>query len=155
MKPPDHAFLFDGTADLYKGAGRSAPHRSKICRTVEKECSVRRAEFEKVMQYHSERELQDDFGCGFRHRAQPVPASFSRGGRGEAPTTKTNWLCAWCAASWRILTQIAGSGSFVPSPGRSASGTGAGRAVAERVEAKNRGKRKHGIIEAGEDMEEG
>ena len=52
---------------------------------------------------------------------------------------RANWLCAWCAASWRILTQIAGSGSFLHSPGRSASGTGTGRAVAERVEAKNRG----------------
>ena len=38
---------------------------AKYARTVEKEGAVRQAEFEKVMQYHSERELQDDFGWGF------------------------------------------------------------------------------------------
>ena len=43
---------------------------AKYARTVEKECSVRQAEFEKVMQYHSERELQDDFGWGFITEAQ-------------------------------------------------------------------------------------
>ena len=43
---------------------------AKYARTMEKESSVRQAEFEKVMQYHSEREIQDDFGWGFITEAQ-------------------------------------------------------------------------------------
>lgn len=43
---------------------------AKYARTVEKEGAVRQAEFEKVVQYHSERAIQDDFGWGFITEAQ-------------------------------------------------------------------------------------
>ena len=113
------------------------------------------------MQYHSERELQDDFGWGFITEAQyDRYRSFSAGGRlpwSSCRRQRANWLCAWCAASWRILTQIAGSGSF---SALSPEDQQAERARAEQSQKEWKRKiaelkRKRGIIEASEDMEEG
>ena len=69
LKPRDHGYLMEAAA-CTKVLEDLRRIEAKYARTVEKECSVRQAEFEKVMQYHSERELQDDFGWGFITEAQ-------------------------------------------------------------------------------------
>lgn len=126
LKPRDHGYLMEAAA-YTKVLGDLRRIEAKYARTVDKESSVRQAEFEKVMQYHSEREIQDDFGWGFITEAQydRYRLLFNRGRQPwrSCRRQRANWLCAWCDASWRILTQIAGSGSFRTFPGRSASGT--------------------------------
>ena len=69
LKLRDHGYLMEAAA-CTKVLEDLRRIEAKYARTVEKECSVRQAEFEKVMQYHSERELQDDFGWGFITEAQ-------------------------------------------------------------------------------------
>ena len=69
LKPQDHGYLMEAAA-CTKVLGDLRRIEAKYARTVEKESSVRQAEFEKVMQYHSEREIQDDFGWGFITEAQ-------------------------------------------------------------------------------------
>lgn len=80
LKPRDYGYLMEAAA-CTKVLEDLRRIEAKYARTVEKEGAVRQAEFEKVMQYHSERELQDDFGWGFITEApiRPVPASFSAG----------------------------------------------------------------------------
>ena len=112
LKLRDHGYLMEAAA-CTKVLEDLRRIEAKYARTVEKEGAVRQAEFEKVMQYHSERELQDDFGWGFITEAQydRYRLLFQQGQAAmeQLPPTK-------CAASWRILTQIAGSGSFLHSP---------------------------------------
>ena len=69
LKPRDHGYLMEAAACI-KVLEDLRHIEAKYARTVEKEGAVRQAEFEKVMQYHSERELQDDFGWGFITEAQ-------------------------------------------------------------------------------------
>ena len=69
LKPRDHGYLMEAAA-CTKVLEDLRRIEAKYARTVEKEGAVRQAEFEKVMQYHSERELQDDFGWGFITEAQ-------------------------------------------------------------------------------------
>ena len=69
LKPRDYGYLMEAAA-CTKVLEDLRRIEAKYARTVEKEGAVRQAEFEKVMQYHSERELQDDFGWGFITEAQ-------------------------------------------------------------------------------------
>ena len=69
LKLRDHGYLMEAAA-CTKVLEDLRRIEAKYARTVEKEGAVRQAEFEKVMQYHSERELQDDFGWGFITEAQ-------------------------------------------------------------------------------------
>lgn len=143
LKPRDHGYLMEAAA-CTKVLEDLRRIEAKYARTVEKECSVRQAEFEKVMQYHSERELQDDFGWGFITEAQydRYRLLFQQGQAAmeQLPPTKSELALRLVR---RIMADIdadrRGVGVFCTLPGRSASGTGTGRAVAERVEAKNRG----------------
>lgn len=119
LKPRDYGYLMEAAA-CTKVLEDLRRIEAKYARTVEKEGAVRQAEFEKVMQYHSERELQDDFGWGFITEAQydRYRLLFQQGQAAmeQLPPTKSELALRWCAASWRILTQIAGSGSFLHSP---------------------------------------
>ena len=131
LKLRDHGYLMEAAA-CTKVLEDLRRIEAKYARTVEKEGAVRQAEFEKVMQYHSERELQDDFGWGFITEAQydRYRLLFQQGQAAmeQLPPTKSELALRLVR---RIMADI--------DPGRSASGTGTGRAVAERVEAKNRG----------------
>ena len=69
LKPRDHGYLMEAAACV-KVLGDLQRIEAKFARAVERESAARQAEFEKVMQYHSERELQDDFGWGFITEAQ-------------------------------------------------------------------------------------
>ena len=142
LKPRDHGYLMEAAACI-KVLEDLRHIEAKYARTVEKEGAVRQAEFEKVMQYHSERELQDDFGWGFITEAQydRYRLFFSRGRLpwSSCRRQRANWLCAWCAASWRILTQIAGSGSFLHSPRKISKRNGHGPSSRRKSGAKNRG----------------
>ena len=51
LKPRDHGYLMEAAA-CTKVLEDLRRIEAKYARTVEKECSVRQAEFEKVMQYH-------------------------------------------------------------------------------------------------------
>lgn len=119
LKLRDHGYLMEAAA-CTKVLEDLRRIEAKYARTVEKEGAVRQAEFEKVMQYHSERELQDDFGWGFITEAQydRYRLLFQQGQAAmeQLPPTKSELALRLCAASWRILTQIAGSGSFLHSP---------------------------------------
>lgn len=134
---------------------------AKYARTVEKECSVRQAEFEKVMQYHSERELQDDFGWGFITEAQydRYRLLFQQGQAAmeRCRRQRANWLCAWCAC---IMADIDADRREWEFSALSPEDQQAERARAEQSQKEWKRKiaelkRKRGIIEAGEDMEEG
>ena len=52
LKPRDHGYLMEAAA-CTKVLEDLRRIEAKYARTVEKECSVRQAEFEKVMQYNS------------------------------------------------------------------------------------------------------
>ena len=69
LKPRDHGYLMEAAACV-KVLGDLQRIEAKFARAVERESAARQAEFEKVMQYHSKRELQDDFGWGFITEAQ-------------------------------------------------------------------------------------
>ena len=140
LKPRDYGYLMEAAA-CTKVLEDLRRIEAKYARTVEKECSVRQAEFEKVMQYHSERELQDDFGWGFITEAQ-----YDR---------------------YRLLFQQGQAAMDIDADRRegefsalSPEDQQAERARAEQSQKEWKRKiaelkRKRGIIEAGEDMEEG
>ena len=69
LKPRDHGYLMEAAACV-KVLGDLQRIEAKFARAVERESAARQAEFEKVMQYHSEDEIQDDFGWGFITDAQ-------------------------------------------------------------------------------------
>lgn len=56
LKPRDHGYLMEAAA-CTKVLGDLRRIEAKYARMVEKEGTVRQAEFEKAMQYHSEREM--------------------------------------------------------------------------------------------------
>lgn len=97
LKLRDHGYLMEAAA-CTKVLEDLRRIEAKYARTVEKEGAVRQAEFEKVMQYHSERELQDDFGWGFITEAQydRYRLLFSRGRLpwSSCRRQRANWLCA-------------------------------------------------------------
>ena len=132
-----------------------------VCPTVEKECSVRQAEFEKVMQYHSERELQDDFGWGFITEAQydRYRLLFQQGQAAmeQLPPTKSELALRLVR---RIMADIDADRREGEFSALSPEDQQAERARAEQSQKEWKRKiaelkRKRGIIEAGEDMEEG
>ena len=134
---------------------------AKYARTVEKECSVRQAEFEKVMQYHSERELQDDFGWGFITEAQydRYRLLFQQGQAAmeQLPPTKSELALRLVR---RIMADIDADRRECEFSALSPEDQQAERARAEQSQKEWKRKiaelkRKRGIIEAGEDMEEG
>ena len=134
---------------------------AKYARTVEKECSVRQAEFEKVMQYHSERELQDDFGWGFITEAQydRYRLLFQQGQAAmeQLPPTKSELALRLVR---RIMADIDADRREGEFSALSPEDQQAERARAEQSQKEWKRKiaelkRKRGIIEAGEDMEEG
>ena len=126
LKPRDHGYLMEAAActKVLEGLRRI---EAKFARAVERESAARHAEFEKVMQYHSERELQDDFGWGFITEAQydRYRLLFQQGQAvmEQLPPTKSELALRLSQKEWK-------------------------RKIAEL-------KRKRGIIEASEDMEEG
>lgn len=69
LKPRDHGYLMEATA-CTKVLGDLRRIEAKLVRSVEKEAATRLSEFEKVMQYGSEREIQDDYGWGIITEAQ-------------------------------------------------------------------------------------
>ena len=139
LKPRDQGYLMEAAA-CTKVLEDLRRIEAKYARTVEKECSVRQAEFEKVMQYHSKRELQDDFGWGFITEAQydRYRLLFQQGQAAmeQLPPTKSELALRLVR---RIMADIDADRREWEFSARSTSGTGAGRAVAERVEAKSRG----------------
>lgn len=143
LKPRDHGYLMEAAACV-KVLGDLSRIEAKYARTVEKEGAVRQAEFEKVMQYHSEREIQDDFGWGFITEAQydRYRLLFQQGQAAmeQLPPTKSELALRLVR---RIMADIDADRRewefSALSPEDQRAGTGAGRAVAERVEAKNRG----------------
>ena len=160
LKPRDHGYLMEAAA-CTKVLEDLRRIEAKYARTVEKEGAVRQAEFEKVMQYHSERELQDDFGWGFITEAQydRYRLLFQQGQAAmeQLPPTKSELALRLVR---RIMADIdadrRGGGVFCTLPGRSASGTGTAEQSQKEWKRKIAElKRKRGIIEAGEDMEEG
>ena len=148
LKPRDHGYLMEAAA-CTKVLEDLRRIEAKYARTVEKECSVRQAEFEKVMQYHSERELQDDFGWGFITEAQydRYRLLFQQG---QAAMRLVR----------RIMADIDADRREWEFSALSPEDQQAERARAEQSQKEWKRKiaelkRKRGIIEAGEDMEEG
>ena len=136
LKPRDHGYLMEAAA-CTKVLEDLRRIEAKYARTVEKECSVRQAEFEKVMQYHSERELQDDFGWGFITEAQydRYRLLFQQG---QAAADRREWEFSALSPEDQQAERARAEQSQKEWK----------RKIAEL-------KRKRGIIEAGEDMEEG
>ena len=134
---------------------------AKYARTVEKGGAVRQAEFEKVIQYHSEREIQDDFGWGFITEAQydRYRLLFQQGQAAmeQLPPTKSELALRLVR---RIMADIDADLREWEISALSTEDQQAERARAEREQNEWKRKiaelkRKRGIIEAGEDLEEG
>lgn len=160
LKPRDHGYLMEAAACI-KVLEDLRHIEAKYARTVEKECSVRQAEFEKVMQYHSERELQDDFGWGFITEAQydRYRLLFQQGQAAmeQLPPTKSELALRLVR---RIMADIDADRREGEFSALSPEDQQAERARAEQSQKEWKRKiaelkRKRGIIEAGEDMEEG
>ena len=160
LKPRDHGYLMEAAA-CTKVLGDLRRIEAKYARTMEKESSVRQAEFEKVMQYHSERELQDDFGWGFITEAQydRYRLLFQQGQAAmeQLPPTKSELALRLVR---RIMADIAADRREGEFSALSPEDQQAERARAEQSQKEWKRKvaelkRKRGIIEAGEDMEEG
>ena len=155
LKPRDHGYLMEAAA-YTKVLGDLRRIEAKYARTVDKESSVRQAEFEKVMQYHSEREIQDDFGWGFITEAQydRYRLLFQQGQAAmeKLPPTKSELALR--------LVDIDADRREWEFSALSPEDQQAERARAEREQNEWKRKiaelkRKRGIIEAGEDLEEG
>ena len=69
LKPRDHGYLMEAAA-CTKVTKELRRIEVKFARAVDREIAARKSEFEKVMQYGSEREIQDDYGWGFITEAQ-------------------------------------------------------------------------------------
>ena len=161
LKPRDHGYLMEAAACI-KVLEDLRRIEAKYARTVEKEGAVRQAEFEKVMQYHSERELQDDFGWGFITEAQydRYRLLFQQG---QAAMEQVDAVYPHLVAERlvrRIMADIDADRREWEFSALSPEDQQAERARAEQSQKEWRRKiaelkRKRGIIEAGEDMEEG
>lgn len=160
LKPQDHGYLMEAAA-CTKVLGDLRRIEAKYARTVEKEGAVRQAEFEKVMQYHSEREIQDDFGWGFITEAQydRYRLLFQQGQAAmeQLPPTKSELALRLVR---RIMADIDADRLEWEFSALSPEDQQAERARAEREQNEWKRKiaelkRKRGIIEAVEDMEEG
>lgn len=160
LKPRDHGYLMEAAACV-KVLGDLQRIEAKFARAVERESAARQAEFEKVMQYHSERELQDDFGWGFITEAQydRYRLLFQQGQAAmeQLPPTKSELALRLVR---RIMADIDADRREWESSALSPEDQRAERARAEQSQKEWKRKvaelkRKRGIIEAGEDMEEG
>ena len=160
LKPRDHGYLMEAAACV-KVLGDLQRIEAKFARAVEREGSVRQAEFEKVMQYHSERELQDDFGWGFITEAQydRYRLLFQQGQAAmeQLPPTKSELALRLVR---RIMAYIDADRREWEFSALSPEDQQAERARAEQSQKEWKRKiaelkRKRGIIEASEDMEEG
>lgn len=160
LKPRDHGYLMEAAACV-KVLGDLQRIEAKFARAVERESAARQAEFEKVMQYHSERELQDDFGWGFITEAQydRYRLLFQQGQAAmeQLPPTKSELALRLVR---RIMADIDADRREWEFFALSPEDQRAERARAEQSQKEWKRKvaelkRKRGIIEAGEDMEEG
>lgn len=160
LKPRDHGYLMEAAACV-KVLGDLQRIEAKFARAVERESAARQAEFEKVMQYHSERELQDDFGWGFITEAQydRYRLLFQQGQAAmeQLPPTKSELALRLVR---RIMADIDADRREGEFSALSPEDQRAERARAEQSQKEWKRKiaelkRKRGIIEAGEDMEEG
>ena len=159
LKPRDHGYLMEAAACV-KVLGDLQRIEAKFARAVERESAARQAEFEKVMQYHSERELQDDFGWGFITEAQydRYRLLFQQGQAAmEQLPTKSELALRLVR---RIMADIDADRREWEFSALSPEDQRAERARAEQSQKEWKRKvaelkRKRGIIEAGEDMEEG
>ena len=160
LKPRDHGYLMEAAACV-KVLGDLQRIEAKFARAVERESAARQAEFEKVMQYHSERELQDDFGWGFITEAQydRYRLLFQQGQAAmeQLPPTKSELALRLVR---RIMSDIDADRREWEFSALSPEDQRAERARAEQSQKEWKRKvaelkRKRGIIEAGEDMEEG
>lgn len=160
LKPRDHGYLMEAAACV-KVLGDLQRIEAKFARAVERESAARQAEFEKVMQYHSERELQDDFGWGFITEAQydRYRLLFQQGQAAmeQLPPTKSELALRLVR---RIMADIDADRREWAFSALSPEDQRAERARAEQSQKEWKRKvaelkRKRGIIEAGEDMEEG
>ena len=151
LKPRDHGYLMEAAA---------CTKVLEDLRRIEAKYA-RQAEFEKVMQYHSERELQDDFGWGFITEAQydRYRLLFQQGQAAmeQLPPTKSELALRLVR---RIMADIDADRREWEFSALSPEDQQAERARAEQSQKEWKRKiaelkRKRGIIEAGEDMEEG
>ena len=150
LKPRDHGYLMEAAA-CTKVLEDLRRIEAKYARTVEKECSVRQAEFEKVMQYHSERELEAQYDR-YRLLFQQGQAAME-----QLPPTKSELALRLVR---RIMADIDADRREWEFSALSPEDQQAERARAEQSQKEWKRKiaelkRKRGIIEAGEDMEEG
>lgn len=67
--PEAHGYLIEAKA-CKKIVAELDRLSAKYQRTVEREKAAKEAEFETVMQYRNEREIQDDYGCEYITEAQ-------------------------------------------------------------------------------------
>ena len=160
LKPRDHGYLMEAAACV-KVLGDLQRIEAKFARAVERESAARQAEFEKVMQYHSKRELQDDFGWGFITEAQydryRLLFQQGRAAMEQLPPTKSELALRLVR---RIMADIDADRREWEFSALSPEDQQAERARAEQSQKEWKRKvaelkRKRGIIEAGEDMEEG